>query len=374
MLNFTSDNCAGAHPEVLDALVRANVGQEVSYGADGHTRRLSDLVRDLFGPAATVYPVFNGTGANVVALQAMQPLWGATICSTGAHINTDEGGAPERVAGLKLVPVACLDGKLAPDAIESVATFVGNEHHAQPTTVSLTQSTEVGTVYTQSELAALVDFSHARGMHVHMDGARLANAAAALDLPLRALTTDIGVDVVSFGGTKNGLLFGELVIVLNPRFDEGMRYVRKFNMQLASKMRFVSAQFIALLEGDLWLRSASRANSMAARLRSRLEDLAPVDFTRPTQVNAVFATIPPEVERSLRNVARFQTWTPSTNEVRWMCSHDTTESEVEAFVRAVRNAFDAERRDVVHAPEAPTARQETAAPGLSANPVIEPPF
>jgi threonine aldolase len=346
MLNFTSDNCAGAHQEVLDALVRASVGQEVSYGADSYTTRLGDLVRDLFGPAATVYPVFNGTGANVVALQAMQPLWGATICSAGAHINTDEGGAPERVAGLKLVPAPSRDGKLTPDAIESVATFVGNEHHAQPTTVSLTQSTEVGTVYTQSELAALVDFSHARGMHVHMDGARLANAAAALDVPLRALTTDIGVDVVSFGGTKNGLLFGELVIVLNPGFDDGMRYVRKFNMQLASKMRFISAQFIALLEGDLWLRSASRANSMAARLRSRLEELATVDFTRPTQVNAVFATIPPEVERDLRSVARIQTWTPSTNEVRWMCSHDTTESEVEAFARAVRKAFDAERRDV----------------------------
>ena len=341
MLNFASDNCAGAHPEVLDALVRANVGHEVSYGADSHTARLSDLVRDLFGPTATAYPVFNGTGANVVALQAMQPLWGATICSPGAHINTDEGGAPERVAGLKLVPAPAHDGKLTPDAVESVATFVGTEHHAQPTTVSFTQSTEVGTVYTQGEIAALADFSHARGMQVHMDGARLANAAAALGVSLRALTTDAGVDVVSFGGTKNGLLFGELVIVLDASLEDGMRYVRKFNMQLASKMRFISAQFVALLEGDLWMRSASRANSMAAHLRSRLEELALVDFTHPTQVNAVFATIPPAVEMDLRKVARFQTWTPSTNEVRWMCSHDTTESEVEAFARAVRNAFGA---------------------------------
>lgn len=280
--------------------------------------------------------MFNGTGANVVALRAMQPTWGAVICAETAHINTDECAAPERVAGLKLLGARTVDGKLDTEHIAALAHHFGNEHHAQPSVVSISESTEMGTVYTPEQIAEICTLAHSYGMAVHVDGARLANAAATLDVPLRALTTDAGVDVISLGGTKSGLLFGELVVVLDPQRAPGIRYIRKYAMQLAAKMRFISAQFVALLDGDLWLRGARRANAQAALLRTLVEDIPGVHITQPTQANAVFAILAPGLEAALRQVADFQTWNPVTGEVRWMCSHATTAETVHGFAAALR--------------------------------------
>jgi threonine aldolase len=334
---LASDNWAAAHPEVLDALIAANQGEEGSYGTDSYTARLQQVIRSHFGAAAEAFPVFNGTGANVVALRSMQPSWGGVICAQTAHVNTDECAAPERVAGIKMLPAPTHDGKLTTDHVRELAQNFGNEHHAQPSVVSITQSTELGTLYTPDEIAAICELSHDLGMAVHLDGARLANAAAALDVSLRAMTTDVGVDAVSLGGTKNGLLFGEAIVVLDPRRCTGLKYIRKYTMQLASKMRYISAQLIALYEGDLWLRSARHANQRAALLRELVDQIPGVHVTQPTQANAVFAIVPPAVAERLRQVASFQTWNPATGEVRWMCSHGTDESTVRAFAAALRD-------------------------------------
>lgn len=338
---FASDNYAGVHPAVLVALAEANVGHEIAYGEDRQTARLHEVLTGHFGEGIEVFPVFNGTGANVTALQAMLPPWGAVICSAHAHIHTDEGGAAERVAGIKLLPVPTLDGKLTPELIDTEAFGWGFEHRAQPLVVSITQTTELGTLYTPAEIRAIADHVHAKGMLLHLDGARISNAAAALGLPLRAFTRDAGVDVLSFGGTKNGLMFGEAIVVLNPDAVDGMKYVRKFNMQLASKMRFISAQLVALLKGDLWLQSATHANAMAARLRGGLEGAisegrAPgLGFTQLTQANAIFATLPAEAVSALHAQARFYDWDEAKHEVRWMTSFDTTEADVDAFVELI---------------------------------------
>lgn len=334
---FASDNYAGAHPEVLEAISAANGGHQIAYGEDVYTARLQEVMRGLFGEQAETFPVFNGTGSNVTALQSMLPRWGAVICSGNAHIHLDENGAPERVAGLKLLTVPVPDGKLTAAHIDTEAWGWGDEHRAQPLAVSITQSTEVGTVYTPDEVRAIADHVHERGMTLHMDGARLANAAASLGVPVREFTTDAGVDVVGFGGTKNGMLYGECVVVLSPAASDGMVYLRKLDMQLASKMRFVSAQFLALLEGDLWLRSAGHANAMATRLRSAVEGIDGVTITQATEANAVFAILPPGVAGRLHESFRFYDWDVATGEVRWMCAFDTTEADVDAFAVAVRD-------------------------------------
>jgi threonine aldolase len=324
---FTSDNCAGVHPEVLAAIGAANGGHVASYGDDIYTGHLNEVFRGHFGPHASAYPVFNGTGANVIALESMTDRWSAVICADTAHINVDECAAPERVAGLKLLPVPTPDGKLTPSLLSVHGR--GDEHRAQPTVVSLTQSSELGTVYTPTEIADLCEHAHALGMKVHMDGSRLANAAAALDVPMSALLD--GVDVLSFGGTKNGLMFGEAVVVLNPDAAHGLKYLRKSAMQLSSKMRFVSAQFIALLEGDLWLRNARHSNAMARLLYETVRELPGVAVTRPPEANAVFAVLTEELQKR----CGFSPWDERTGEVRWVCSFDTTESDVEAFAAAL---------------------------------------
>ena len=279
--------------------------------------------------------MFNGTGANVLSLQSMLPRWGAVICAETAHINTDENAAPERVGGLKLLTVPTPDGKLTPELIDRQAYGWGDEHRAQPLAVSITQTTELGTAYTPDEIRAIADHIHPLGMSLHLDGARIANAAASLDLPLRAFTTDAGVDIVSFGGTKNGLLFGEAIVVLNPAVSTGLTFLRKMNMQLASKMRFVSAQLVALLEGDLWISSARHANAMAARLAAAVGSLDGVQITQQVQANAVFAIIDRAVADRLRQKFRFYDWNPATGEVRWMCAFDTTEADIDAFAAAL---------------------------------------
>ena len=332
---FASDNYAGVHPEVLAALALANGGHQISYGEDAYTAHLQDVFRGHFGERAEAFPVFNGTGANVVALQALLPRWGAVIAAESAHINVDECGAPEKIAGIKLLTVPTPDGKLTPELIDRQAWGWGDEHRAQPLAVSIAQSTELGTLYTAEEIRAICDHAHERGMLVHVDGSRLANAAASLDLPLRAFTTDAGVDVLSFGGTKNGLLMGEAVVVLNPDAVKNILFLRKMSMQLASKMRFLSVQFEALLSGDLWLRSAGHANAMARRLEAAVRDIDGVEVVRPVQANAVFAILPREVSERLQKSYRFYFWNEHTGEVRWMAAFDTSEADIDAFAAAI---------------------------------------
>jgi len=338
---FASDNYAGAHPEVLAAIAEANGGHQVAYGEDVYTARLQEVMRGHFGEQAEAFPVFNGTGANVTALTSLLPRWGAVVSAATAHINTDEGGAPERVSGLKLLSVPAPQGKLTPELIDLEAWGWGDEHRAQPLAVSITNTTELGTLYTVEEIRAITDHAHSLGMTVHLDGARISNAAAALGVPLRDFTTDAGVDILSFGGTKNGLLYGEAIVVLNPEASVGLGYLRKLNMQLASKMRFASAQLIALLTDDLYLRSASHSNAMAARLRGSLEaaiaagSITNLSFSQPTEANAVFAVLPAGVADRLRRSFRFYDWDAATGEVRWMTSFDTTEADIDVFVAAI---------------------------------------
>ena len=338
---FASDNYAGVHPEVLAAIAEANGGHQVAYGEDVYTAELQRVMKSHFGEQAETFPVFNGTGANVTALTSLLPRWGAVVAAKTAHINTDEGGAPERVSGLKLLTVEVPDGKLTPALIDLEAWGWGDEHRAQPLAVSITNTTELGTLYSVDEIRAISDHAHSLGMKVHLDGARISNAAAALGVPLRDFTTDAGVDILSFGGTKNGLLYGEAVVVLNPEASEGLTYLRKLNMQLASKMRFVSAQLIALLADDLYLRSAGHANAMAARLRSTLEaeiaagTIRGLSFSQATDANAVFAVLPAGVADTLRESFRFYDWDAAANEVRWMASFDTTENDIDTFVAAI---------------------------------------
>ncbi|MDZ4091217.1 MAG: low specificity L-threonine aldolase [Arthrobacter sp.] len=333
---FASDNYSGVHPEVLAALAAANEGHQVSYGEDEYTARLQQLMEEHFGEGIECFPVFNGTGANVLSLQSLLPRWGAVVCASTAHINMDENGAPERIGGIKLLQVPTVDGKLTPELIDKEAWGWGDEHRAQPLAVSITQTTELGTCYTPEEVRAIAEHVHSKGMKLHMDGARLANAAAHLNVPLRAFTRDAGVDILSFGGTKNGLLFGEVVVALNPAAAQGLIYLRKMNMQLASKMRFMSAQFIALLEGDLWLRSASHANAMASRLRAGVESIPGVELSQKTESNGVFAILPAGVADRLRESFRFYDWNEAAREVRWMCSFDTTEDDVDSFIAAIK--------------------------------------
>ncbi|WP_063035953.1 threonine aldolase family protein [Nocardia grenadensis] len=335
MRGFASDNNAGVHPEVLAAIALVNGGHQPAYGSDDYTAHLQQIFRHHFGEQAVAYPVFSGTGANVIALQALLPRWGAVIVAESAHINTDECGAPEKMAGIKSYPVATPDGKLTPELIDRQAWGWGNEHRAQPMAVSLSQCTELGTCYSPAEIRAICDHAHELGMLVHVDGARLANAAAFLDEPMRRFTTDAGVDIVSFGGTKNGLLFGEAVVVLDSGKFRDVAYLRMMSMQLASKMRFISVQFEALLGGDLWLRNAKHANAMAVRLESAVQGIDGVRLMRPVQANSVFAVLPREATERLQKRFPFYLWNERTGEVRWMCAFDTTIEDIDSFVDAL---------------------------------------
>jgi len=333
--SFASDNYAGMHPEVLARLASVNEGHEISYGDDSVTEQLREVIRSHFGEQATVYPVFNGTGANVVSLQAMTNRWEAVICADYGHINNDEGGAPEKMAGLKLLPVATTDAKLTPANLAQFAPLIGDEHRAQPKVVSITQSTELGTVYSPSEVSEITKAAHDLGLLVHMDGARLSNAAAALGVSLRDFTTDTGVDVLSLGATKIGAMGAEAVVVLNPELDSSIKFIRKTSMQLPSKMRFISAQILALFEGDLYVRNGSHANSLALKLYEAIEGIPGIAVERP-QANALFPILPPEVTARLQEKFRFYVWNHQTGQVRWMTSWDSTESDIEEFAAAIR--------------------------------------
>jgi threonine aldolase len=339
MTSFASDNYAGAHPAVLEAVAAANAGHARAYGADDWTARVEERLRAELGDGARTFLVFNGTGANVLAIRAACGAAGAVVCAESAHVNVDEGGAPERIAGAKLFTAPTPDGKLRPADVERLTERLGDEHQAQPRLVSITQSTELGTVYRPDEIAALADAAHDRGLLLHVDGARLCHAAAALDVPLRALTTDTGVDVVSLGATKVGALGAEAVVFLRPELAAGFPYLRKQSMQLASKGRFLAAQFDALLEGELWRALAGHANAMAARLAASVDGVPGLTITQAVEANAVFAILPPGVTAALQADWPFYVWNERTGEVRWMCSWDTTAGDVDRFADAVRAAL-----------------------------------
>jgi threonine aldolase len=333
---FASDNAAGVHPAVLDAIAAANRGHAFGYGHDDWTRRAEELFRAQFGEDAQVFLVWGGTAANVLSLRAACRPWEAAICADCAHLNVDEAGAPEAIAGVKLLTAQGEHGKLTPALVERMIVRVGDEHAVQPRVVSISQATELGTVYSVDEVSALAQLAHGSGLVVHMDGARLSNAAAALGCSLRALTADVGVDVLSFGGTKTGLVGAEAVVFVTAALADGFQYLRKQSLQLASKMRFLAAQFEALLHDELWLRLAGHANAMAARLADAVRELPGVAISHPVESNAVFATVPPAAIPRLQERFDFYVWDEARGEVRWMCSWDTTEKDVDEFAAAVR--------------------------------------
>ena len=333
--SFASDNYSGIHPEVLSALSIANGGHCSSYGNDPYTKELQSLVKATFGPNAEAFPTLTGTGSNVIALHALLERHESVICASSAHVVVDEGGAPER-AGIKLLIVDTPDGKLTPELIDKQAWGYGDQHRAQPGVVSITQSTELGTLYTLAELRLIAEHTHGKGMKFHMDGARVANAAVALGVSLKEMTTDIGVDILSFGGTKNGAMIAEAVIVLNPNFNRSISFLRKGSAQLGSKMRFISAQLIALLSDDLWKRNAEQANYTARELSAALSNLEGIEIVYPTQANAVFAILPPSVTKRLLEKFNFYIWDENTGLVRWMTSWDTTEDDIKQFIEAVQ--------------------------------------
>jgi len=335
---FASDNYAGAHPDVLGALAEVNVGHVTSYGYDPTTAVAVAQFRELLGEQVEVFFVFNGTGANVVGLQALLRPWESVVCARSAHINVDECGAPERHLGSKVLDLPTPDGKLTPNLVRSVHTGIGDEHRAQPRVVSITQSTELGTAYSADEVMALADTAHSLDMHLHMDGARISNAAAGLGVELRDTTGECGVDVLSFGGTKNGLLGGEAVVFFRAELAQDALFIRKQQMQLASKMRFISAQFVALLTDDLWRRNASHANAMAQRLAAAVGDVPGVTITQRVQANGVFAILPADAIPALQEEFHFYVWDESSHECRWMCSWDTTEHDVDRFAAAIVSA------------------------------------
>jgi threonine aldolase len=336
--NFASDNNAGVHPEVLAAIERANRGHVVAYGDDVHTRSAVKKFEEHFGDDIAVFFTFNGTGANVLGLSALTRSFESVLCSAYAHIYTDECGAPEKHIGCKLIPLPQEGGKITVEAVGHAYHGVGDEHHSQPRVVSITQSTEMGTVYRADEIRALADFAHERKMYLHMDGARIANAAAWSGQTLRQATRELGVDVLSFGGTKNGILGGEAVVFFHPGQSENFLYLRKQNMQLASKMRFIAAQFEALLTDDLWRRSAEQANRMARLLEKEVRRIPSVRVVWPVEANGVFAQIPRHAIEKIKRHYFFYGWIEEESIVRWMCSFDTTEEDIRRFAEVVAEA------------------------------------
>lgn len=341
MRSFGSDNHSGIHPLILEAITAANTDHSFAYGDDPLTARVIGKFRELFGPQADPYLVFNGTGANVLALRTLTRSYNAVICARTAHINVDECGAPEFQAGCKLLSVDTPDGKLTPERVATQLHGFGFQHHSQPGVVSISQPTELGTLYSVEEIRALADQAHRHGLYLHVDGARFANAVAALGVSPKEMITDTGVDALSFGGTKNGLMLGEAVIFLRPELSKNALYERKQLMQLASKMRFVAAQFEAYLHDDLWLTLAAKSNAAAAYMAARIGEIPEITLTQKVEVNGLFALMPPQAAEKLRENYYFYDWDEARGEVRWMCSFDTTLEDVDGFVEALKQALKA---------------------------------
>jgi threonine aldolase len=336
--SFASDNNAGVHPEVLEAIARANQGHVVAYGDDPFTRSAIAKFEEHFGAGIDVFFTFNGTGANVLGLQALNRPYHAVLCSDYAHIYSDECGAPEKHTGCKLIPLPHQDGKITLESVRHAYHGIGDQHHVQARIVSITQSTEMGTVYRPEEIQALARFAREHEMFLHMDGARIANAAASLGQTLRQATRDLGVDVLSFGGTKNGMMGGEAVVFFDRKLSADFLYLRKQGMQLASKMRFIAAQFEALLTNGLWQRSAEHSNRMARQLEAELSRIPQVRVVWKVDANGVFAQIPRPAVQKIKDRYFFYMWIEEECIVRWMCSFDTTEEDVKEFAKVVAEA------------------------------------
>jgi len=333
--SFASDNNAGIHPKILQAIAAVNRGHAVGYGDDPYTASAVRKFKERFGPDIAVFFVFNGTAANCLGLKALTDSFHAVICTEAAHIYTDECGAPEKFTGCKLIPIPTTDGKLTVESVRHAYQGIGDQHHVQPKVISITQCTETGTVYRPKEVRDLARFAHDRKLFLHMDGARIANAAVSLGLSLREATRDLGADVLSFGGTKNGAMGAEAVIFFNKNLAENFLYVRKQGMQLASKMRFISAQFEALFTNDLWRKNAEHSNRMAALLQNEISKIPQVKIVYPVEANGVFAQIPRQAIAKLQKRYFFYVWNDEQSVVRWMCSFDTTEEDVKEFARFV---------------------------------------
>ena len=333
---FASDNNSGVHPNILKAIEAANIGHVVGYGGDSYTAQTIQLFKNKFGSNTEVFFVFNGTGANILGLSTVTQSFNSIICAETAHIQEDECGAPEKFTGCKLIPVEPVNGKVTPEAVLPHLKGFDFEHHSQPKVISISQVTEMGTVYTPEEIKTLAELAHKNGMYLHMDGARIANAAVALDMDFKAFTVDCGVDILSFGGTKNGMMMGEAVLFFNPELTAQTKYLRKQSMQLYSKMRFVSAQFLAYFENDLWKETASHSNKMAKLLEAEVAKIPEIALTQPVSANGVFAIVPKEIIEPLRERFFFYMWDEIKSEVRWMTSFDTTENEITEFAALIK--------------------------------------
>ncbi len=333
---FASDNNAGVSPEILARIAEVNQGHTIAYGDDPYTREAEIRIREIFREDTRVYFVFIGTAANVLGLDAVSQPYHSIICAETAHIHVDECGAPEKFTGCKLLPVETPDGKLTPDLAAKHMHGFGFEHHAQPRVISITQSTEMGTVYTIEEIRKLAGYAHSHGLLLHMDGARISNAAVSLNRSFREFTVDAGVDILSFGGTKNGMMYGEAVLFFNNAAGEDFKYRRKQGMQLASKMRFISAQFLGFLENDLWKKNAEHANQMARLLEEKVREIPGITITQKVEANGVFARVPAGIIPELQKEFFFYIWDEDKSEVRWMTSFDTTEEDILGFTELLK--------------------------------------
>lgn len=333
---FASDNNSGVHPNILASMSNVNEGHQVGYGDDQFTKQAGQLFKLHFGENAATYFVFNGTGANIVGLQSVMHSYQAVICSSTAHIHVDECGAPEKFSGAKLIAIETNDGKLTPEKILPHLHGFGFEHHSQPRVISITQSTEMGTVYSIPEIETLAKLAHKHNMLLHVDGARIANAAVSLNTTFKAMLCNTGVDIVSFGGTKNGMMFGEAIVILNSDLAKNIRFYRKQASQLYSKMRYIAAQFIAYFENDLWRSNALHANQMAQKLADAVSEIQEIKITQEVQSNGVFAIVPKHIIEPLQEQYFFYPWDENKNEVRWMTSFDTTDDDIKNFVQSIK--------------------------------------
>ncbi len=331
---FASDNNSGIHPAILEAIQNVNVGHVAGYGDDIYTQNAINEFKKIFGNEIEVFFVFNGTGANILSITSSTNSFNSVICAATAHIFVDECGAPEKASGCKLIPITTKDGKLTPELIKPQLLGFGFEHHSQPKLISISQVTELGTVYEVDEIKAICKLAHQHGMLVHMDGARIANAAVSLNLPFNAFTNDAGIDVLSFGGTKNGMMFGEAVIFFNKELAENAKYIRKQSTQLYSKMRFIAAQFSAYFENDLWKINAAHANKMASVLAGKLVEIG-IPITQKVSANGIFALLDDEIRDKLQKEYFFYPWDESNHEVRWMTSFDTAPEDIDSFCKAL---------------------------------------
>ncbi len=334
--SFASDNWAGACPEVMEALINANSGYEAAYGDDSYSREAESEFQRIFGKEARVFFVYNGTAANILALSSVLRSFNAVICSEHAHINVDECGGFENFSGAKLLDLPTANGKLSPEQLEPHLKAERFPHQSVPVAVSITQATEVGTLYTVDEIRAIAELVHKYNCYLHVDGARIANAIAALEVDAASMLVDTGVDMLSFGGTKNGMMFGEAVVFLNSRLAEHFELYRKQGMQLHSKMRFIAAQFTALLKNDVWLKNARHANNMAKYLAEGLRNFPEISFSQKVESNGVWAVIPDKLAHKMQDYSFFYPWNESKKEYRLMCSWNTTKQEIDGLITTMK--------------------------------------